>query len=66
MAFTESDLTALEAAIKSGTLKVKYGDKEVTYHSMSDLFAARNLIRGELNAASGNSARRTAASFDPD
>jgi DNA-directed RNA polymerase specialized sigma24 family protein len=51
MAFTTTQLTAIEEAIASGELTVKYDGKEVTYRNMADLIAARDLIRGELIAA---------------
>jgi hypothetical protein len=51
MAFTLSQLNALEAALASGQLSVNYDGKSVTYRSVSDLMAARNLIRGELLAS---------------
>lgn len=51
MAFTTAQLTAVEAAIASGELLVEYEGKKVQYRSMSDLIAARNLMRGELIAA---------------
>jgi hypothetical protein len=52
MAFTTSDLEAIESAIKSGTLKVKYQDKEVQYRSLSELQSIRNQIISELKDTS--------------
>lgn len=49
--FTVTQLEAIESAIASGELTVKYDGKEVTYRSMADLRAARDLIRGELVAS---------------
>jgi hypothetical protein len=51
MAFTLNQLAALEAAMGSGELKVKYDGKEVEYRSMSDLLKAREVVRAELIAA---------------
>lgn len=48
MAFTTSQLEALEAAIASGELTVKYDGKEVTYRSITDLVSARNIVRANL------------------
>lgn len=48
MAFTLSQLEAVEAAIGSGTLTVRMGDRLVTYQSLSDLIKLRDLMRGEL------------------
>ncbi|EYC51707.1 hypothetical protein AZ34_11900 [Hylemonella gracilis str. Niagara R] len=48
--FTVTQLEAIERAIASGTLKVRYDGKEVQYHSMTDLMSARVVIREELLA----------------
>jgi len=50
MAFTLTQLTAIEAAIASGTLKVRYDGKEVNYQTMDQLLNARRVIREELVA----------------
>lgn len=46
--FTQTDLDALDEAIKSGALTVKYRDKEVTYRSLNDLMRLRDFIAGKL------------------
>jgi hypothetical protein len=51
MAFTLNQLSALEAAIASGTLSVSYNGKTVVYRSTTDLLKARDVVRGELMAA---------------
>jgi hypothetical protein len=51
MAFTTTQLAAMETAISTGTKKVRYDGKEVEYHSMTELISARNLIRAELEAS---------------
>lgn len=64
MAFTQTELDALEAAIAQGALTVKYGDKEVTYDNLDKLLQRRNLIRNELGlngANPGNRGRRYAS-----
>lgn len=48
MAFTMSDLAAIERAIATGALKVKYKDREVQYSSLTDLFRAKAAIEKEL------------------
>jgi len=52
MAWNQSDLDALEIAIKSGNSKVKYQDREVTYRSLEEMMAIRDLIRKELGQVS--------------
>jgi hypothetical protein len=42
MAYTSDDLTTIERAIASGTRLVRFSDgREIQYHSMQDLMAAR-------------------------
>ncbi len=51
MAFTLTQLDAIETAIASGELLVEYEGKKVQYRSMADLMQARNTVRAELIAA---------------
>lgn len=51
MAYTTTQLQALEDAIASGELTVTYEGKTVTYRSIKDLMAARDFVKGELEAA---------------
>lgn len=44
MAWSQSDLDAIELAIVSGKQTVEYDGRRVVYRSMSDLFAVRRLI----------------------
>lgn len=54
MAFTTTDLAAIDAAIASGELSVKFADRQVDYRSIDDLIKARNLIKVEIaKTASG-------------
>lgn len=48
--FTVTQLEAIERAIASGTLKVRYDGKEVQYQTMGELMNARRMIREELIA----------------
>lgn len=59
--WTQADLTRIERAIRSGALRVTYGDgKSVTYRSLEDLFAIREQIRAALGIDAGPK-RRVAA-----
>lgn len=51
MAFTLTQLNALETAMASGQLSVNYDGKSITYRSVDDLIKARNLVRAELMAS---------------
>ncbi len=59
MAFTSSDLAALDRAIASGELSVAYDGKRVEYRSVAELQAARALVLNELQAAGADRAVRT-------
>lgn len=63
MAFTISDVAAIERAIKSGTLSVQYGDRRVTYQSMDALLKARDLILAEVEVAEGTPRPRAIRMF---
>ena len=51
MAFSPSDLAAIDAAIASGELTVSHNGRTVTYRSLADLLKARQTILGEQAAA---------------
>ncbi|MGT2507903.1 phage head-tail joining protein [Cupriavidus basilensis] len=51
MAFTLTQLSALEEAIASGELSVQYDGKKVEYRSLDDLQKAYNMVRGSLLAS---------------
>jgi hypothetical protein len=57
MAWTQEDLTTLDAAIASGAMRVKYKDREVTYRSQAEMLQARSMIRRELGLDAGNGRR---------
>ena len=62
MAFTQTQLDAVEAAIASGELRVMFDGREVVYRSVPELIDARNLIRASLEA-SGATAAKTRTSY---
>ncbi|MEK6747495.1 MAG: hypothetical protein AABY33_10755 [Pseudomonadota bacterium] len=64
MAFTQTQLDALENAIASGTLEVRTGDKSVRYHSLDEMIKLRDVIRNQLSADSKTQTSRASfASF---
>lgn len=65
MSFTQDQLTALEAAIASGTLEVRMGDRMVRYQNTADMIRARDMIRDQL-VGDTPSERSSAASFIKD
>ena len=58
MAWTQDQLDAIEAAIASGELTVRFGDRMVTYRSMDELLRARDVIRDGLAQQSGSAKER--------
>lgn len=57
MAFSQSDLDALDAAIAQGALRVKYADKEVTYRSLDEMMRVRNFIEEKLGKKAAGASR---------
>jgi hypothetical protein len=58
MAWTQAQLDAVEAAIASGELTVRFGDRTVTYRSMDELLQARGVIKDSMAAESGTATDR--------
>ncbi len=48
MALTQADLDALDAAIAKGEQSVSFGDRTVTYRSVSEMLRARAAIAQQL------------------
>lgn len=63
MAFTTTQLTALEAAIGSGELEVTFDGKTVKYRSTADLTAAYNFVKQKLEAQGDLASSRVRTSF---
>lgn len=49
MAFTQADLDAIDLALKSGTNRVRFQDREVEYRSVDELLKVRGIIFAEVN-----------------
>lgn len=59
MAWTTTDIEKIEKAIATGSRKVKYGDKEVEYHTLSEMMSLLELMRSEVNGKPSLADRRT-------
>ena len=58
--FTAADLTAIDDAIKSGALSVRYQDgRQITYRSTDDLIRTRDMINNEVAVDAGTRRKRT-------
>lgn len=67
MAFTQTQLDALETAIAAGTLELTTGDKKVRYHSLDEMIRLRDIIRNQLAAdAQTQKSRASFATFTKD
>jgi hypothetical protein len=54
MSYTTDDLAALERALASGVMRVRYSDgKEVTYRSTDELLRAIAVVKGQMAQAAG-------------
>lgn len=51
VSFTQTQLDTLDAAIASGTLKVAYDGREITYRSMKELREARDFVARGLSGS---------------
>ena len=66
MAFTQTDVDALKAALATGALKVRYADgREVTYRGLSDLQRAIAIATAEVAGSGAETfgANRSVAGF---
>lgn len=57
MAYTLSQLQAIEAAIATGTTRVEIDGRIVQYQKLSDLIALRDLMRSEIGEPATATAR---------
>ena len=55
MPFTDSDLVAIDVALKTGTQEVRFQDRTVKYQSTDDMLKVRSLIWNELNPLANSS-----------
>lgn len=61
--YTLAQYTALNEAIAMGAKKVKYGDKEVEYTSLSDMLSLQAKMEACLFPGTNTTNARTYASF---
>lgn len=53
MAYTQTQLDALQAALASGELRVQFKDRTVEYRSIAELKQAIALVENAINSAGG-------------
>lgn len=59
MAFTQTDLDNINAAIATGELSVEVNGRKVQYRSMDDLMKARDVISTDLASAAASTTSST-------
>ena len=53
MAFSQTDIDTLKAAIASGRKRVRLNGREIEYQSTSQMQAALNIMKAEVGSADG-------------
>lgn len=58
MAFNQTDVDTLKAAIATGAMRVRYADsREITYRSQAELERALTLVQGEVTGPADKPSR---------
>lgn len=65
MAWSQSDIDALKAAIADGrgARVITFGDQSVTFNSIDDMLKLLAVMQGDVNASSGAQTRSRVAAF---
>lgn len=58
MAWTQSDVDSIDAALKSNVLRVQFADRSITYRSIDELLKVRNLAVAEVGSTTGTTVLR--------
>lgn len=56
--YTDQQLQALKDALATGTLRVRFADRDVTYRSVAELKTAIATVQNELDVAAGTQPKR--------
>lgn len=64
MAFKQTDVDTLKAAIATGAVRVRYADgRELTYRSQAELERALTLVQGEVTGPDAKPSRSFLVEF---
>lgn len=66
MAYIQTDLDRLDAAIASGALSVEYGGRKRVFRSVDDLLKARSFVAAQLSGRTNRRIRYSVAEFADD
>ena len=58
MAFTGTEIDALKAAIAQGALRVRFGEREVTYRSLAEMKEILGMMESEVAGSDGRARTR--------
>jgi len=64
MSWSQSDLDALDNAIKKGVRSVSYATGSVTYHSLAEMLRLRDVMKGEVSGGGRANVTRTVGVYD--
>ena len=57
-------LQAIDAALAAGVLRVRHGDRDITYPSVDDLLKARRAIEAQINSGARRQTKFSVATFN--
>ena len=60
---TQAEIDALEAAMKSGVLRVRFADRDITYRSQAEMAEQLKVMKNQLSGAPTSGPRFSQASF---
>lgn len=64
--FTQTQIEELEAAIASGVMSVRHGDRQINYQSIAEMRTALDQMRSEVATQSNGTGRGLVAAFSRD
>lgn len=63
MAFTQTQLDALEAAIAAGVKIYHHEGKRIEYHSLDEMLKVREIMRADIGLVENDAPRYSSAAF---
>lgn len=63
MAWTQTDLDVLKAAIAQGATSVRFADRQVNYRSLDEMQNTMRMIQADIDAAAGKVRRNRVVRF---
>lgn len=60
---TQAEINALETALNSGALRVRFADRDITYRSTEEIASRLRVMKAQLSGEIGSGPRFSQASF---